>query len=166
MATNTGPSPQIHHATIGPAAAGAGPGGSGLPPLRAVDVASLRRDDRPVLRIKTDDDVDAWKRTRGYHDYGLFLRRLADAVVGHALPHAAPEPDKVCRACSSTFAFAFDAMRCLLTAAAAAALDRPSARWYACSACLTGGSTRSRRSRPHSGSATWRSARGGSVWRR
>ena len=73
----------------GPASAG------GLPPLRAIPVATLRADDAPVLRIKTDDDVQAWKQTRGYQDYGLFLRRLAEAVVGHALPYADPEPDKV-----------------------------------------------------------------------
>ena len=73
----------------GPASAG------GLPPLRAIPVATLRADDAPVLRIKTDDDVDAWKQTRGYQDYGLFLRRLAESVVGRTLPHDVPSPDQV-----------------------------------------------------------------------
>ncbi|RPD54795.1 PTPA-domain-containing protein [Lentinus tigrinus ALCF2SS1-7] len=64
-----------------------------LPPLRRVEAASLAPADTPVLRIKTDEDVEAWKHTRGYQDYGLFLRRLAESVVGHTLPYEDPEPD-------------------------------------------------------------------------
>ncbi|KAI0706455.1 Phosphotyrosyl phosphatase activator [Earliella scabrosa] len=63
-----------------------------LPPLREVSVSSLDPADTPVLRIKTDEDVEAWKHTRGYQDYGLFLRRLAESVVGYDLPHNDPEP--------------------------------------------------------------------------
>lgn len=67
----------------------------GLPALRHVQVSSLDPADIPVLRIKTDDDVQAWKHTRGYQNYGLFLRRLAESVVGHTLPYVDPEPDQV-----------------------------------------------------------------------
>lgn len=66
-----------------------------LPALRHVQVSSLDPADIPVLRIKTDDDVQAWKHTRGYQNYGLFLRRLAESVVGHTLPYVDPEPDQV-----------------------------------------------------------------------
>ena len=66
-----------------------------LPPLREVSVSSLDPADTPVLRIKTDEDVEAWKHTRGYQDYGLFLRRLAESVVGYDLPHNDPEPHQV-----------------------------------------------------------------------
>ncbi len=68
---------------------------SALPPLRRIDVSSLNPADTPVLRIKTDEDVEAWKQTRGYQDYGLFLRRLAESVVGCSLPYEDPEPDPV-----------------------------------------------------------------------
>ena len=66
-----------------------------LPELRAIAVESLDPADVPVLRIRTDEDVLAWKRTRGYQDYGLFLRRLAESVVGCMLPHDVPNPDQV-----------------------------------------------------------------------
>ena len=66
-----------------------------LPELRAIAVESLDPADVPVLRIRTDEDVLAWKRTRGYQDYGLFLRRLAESVVGRMLPHDVPNPDQV-----------------------------------------------------------------------
>ena len=66
-----------------------------LPELRAIAVESLDPADVPVLRIRTDEDVLAWKRTRGYQDYGLFLRRLAESVVGRTLPYSTPDPDQV-----------------------------------------------------------------------
>ncbi|KAI0363857.1 Phosphotyrosyl phosphatase activator [Pilatotrama ljubarskyi] len=65
-----------------------------LPELREIPVSSLNPADTPVLRIKTDEDVELWKRTRGYQDYGLFLRRLAESVVGYQLPYEDPQPDK------------------------------------------------------------------------
>ncbi|PIL28105.1 hypothetical protein GSI_09756 [Ganoderma sinense ZZ0214-1] len=74
--------------------AGSGSGSMSLPELRAIAVESLDPADVPTLRIKTDDDVRAWKLTRGYHDYGLFLRRLAESVVGCTLPHDVPSPDQ------------------------------------------------------------------------
>ena len=36
----------------------------------------------PLLRIRTDDDVLAWKSTKGYNDFLLFLYRLNEASVG------------------------------------------------------------------------------------
>ncbi|KAI0636287.1 hypothetical protein C8Q77DRAFT_638149 [Trametes polyzona] len=65
-----------------------------LPPLREIPLSSLDPSNTPVLRIKTDEDVQLWKTTRGYQDYGLFLRRLAESVVGYQLPYDDPEPDK------------------------------------------------------------------------
>ena len=79
----------------------ASPGGSSsatrsIPPLREIPVSTLASVAPPVLRIKTDEDVELWKHTRGYQDYGLFLRRLAESVVGYELPYSDPNPDKVC----------------------------------------------------------------------
>ncbi|KAG6331065.1 hypothetical protein ID866_8026 [Astraeus odoratus] len=58
-----------------------------LPQLRQIHVSELG--DLPQYKIKTDDDVFAWKRTRGYRDYWLFLLRLNEAVVGHPVPQTA-----------------------------------------------------------------------------
>ncbi|KAI0763321.1 hypothetical protein BD413DRAFT_583769 [Trametes elegans] len=64
-----------------------------LPALREVSVSSLHKAEPPTLRIKTDEDVELWKHTRGYQDYGLFLRRLAESVVGYELPYNDRETD-------------------------------------------------------------------------
>ena len=40
----------------------------------------------PKKRIYTDEDVKRWATTQGYIDYGLFYRRLNEAVVGQDLP--------------------------------------------------------------------------------
>lgn len=40
----------------------------------------------PQKKIHTDDDVVAWHKTRGYRDFWLFLLRLNEAVVNHAVP--------------------------------------------------------------------------------
>lgn len=61
-----------------------------LLPLRQVPAAELAKLAPPRQLIKTEDDVHAWKRTRGYQDYGLFLRRLSESVVGHVLPWSSP----------------------------------------------------------------------------
>lgn len=94
---NPNPSPNMNpNAGAGADARSGVPSGSiALPELRAVAVESLDPADVPTLRIKTDDDVRAWKLTRGYQDYGLFLRRLAESVVGRMLPHDVPNPDQV-----------------------------------------------------------------------
>ena len=63
-----------------------------MPELRAIalnDISHLGP--LPVLKIKTDDDVDLWKSKQSYHDYHIFLYRLNEAVVGHYLPW---EPEK------------------------------------------------------------------------
>ncbi|KAI9001484.1 hypothetical protein BD414DRAFT_474799 [Trametes punicea] len=70
------------------------PGLAIFPSLREIPVSSLESKNPSVLRIKTDEDVELWKHTRGYQDYGLFLRRLAESVVGYELPYNDPEPDK------------------------------------------------------------------------
>ncbi|CAL1715873.1 unnamed protein product [Somion occarium] len=61
-----------------------------LPPLRQIPISEAARLTPPKLRIKTDDDVACWRDTRGYHDYGLFLRRLNESVVGYFLPYSSP----------------------------------------------------------------------------
>lgn len=68
-----------------------------LPSLRELVPDGLDPADTPVVRIRTDEDVEAWRHTRGYQDYGLFLRRLAESVVGVSLPFADPDPDEVGR---------------------------------------------------------------------
>lgn len=40
----------------------------------------------PSSRIRTDEDVEYWKRTQSYTDYGIFLRRLNESIVGYFLP--------------------------------------------------------------------------------
>ncbi|KZT73453.1 Phosphotyrosyl phosphatase activator [Daedalea quercina L-15889] len=64
-----------------------------LPPLRAVDVQELVKLDLPTTKIRTDEDVGYWKTTRGYQDFGLFLRRLNESVVGYDLPYTEPVGD-------------------------------------------------------------------------
>ena len=64
-----------------------------LPPLRAVDIQEVVKYDLPVTKIRTDEDVGYWKTTRGYQDFGLFLRRLNESVVGYNLPYAEPVGD-------------------------------------------------------------------------
>ncbi|KDQ13496.1 hypothetical protein BOTBODRAFT_160423 [Botryobasidium botryosum FD-172 SS1] len=57
-----------------------------LPPLPHILLSSLPHPLVPPRpQIKSEDDVHAWHRTRGYHNYGLFLRRLNESVVGHDL---------------------------------------------------------------------------------
>ncbi|KAF9522834.1 hypothetical protein CPB83DRAFT_863876 [Crepidotus variabilis] len=58
-----------------------------IPELREIDLVSLSKSlDFPSLKIKTDEDVEAWKSTPSYQDLGLFLRRLNESVVGYDLP--------------------------------------------------------------------------------
>ena len=92
---NPNPSPNPNAGAGTNARSGVPSGSIALPELRAVAVESLDPADVPALRIKTDEDVRAWTLTRGYQDYGLFLRRLASSVVGRMLPHDVPTPDQV-----------------------------------------------------------------------
>lgn len=55
-----------------------------LPQLREIRVAELA--ELPQQNIRTDDDVAAWHKTRGYRDYWLFLLRLNEAVANHEVP--------------------------------------------------------------------------------
>ncbi|KAG9047036.1 Serine/threonine-protein phosphatase 2A activator 1 [Tulasnella sp. UAMH 9824] len=57
----------------------------------------------PGKRIFTDTDVDLWKTTQGYLDYGLFIRRLSEAVIGHYLPYN-PTAESVTEAVTKTVA--------------------------------------------------------------
>lgn len=65
----------------------------GLLALRAIAVHELLELDSPVTRIRTDEDVMYWKTTRGYQDFGLFLRRLNESVMGFNLPYEEPMSD-------------------------------------------------------------------------
>jgi serine/threonine-protein phosphatase 2A activator len=49
----------------------------------------------PSQKIRFDVDIELWKRTSGYQDYMIFLRRLSDAVTGVNLPQQASDPGKV-----------------------------------------------------------------------
>ncbi|KAG2064977.1 Phosphotyrosyl phosphatase activator [Suillus decipiens] len=60
-----------------------------LLPLRQIELPILQ--DPPELKIRTDQDVEVWKTTRGYADYLLFLHQLSEAVVGYTLPLVDPE---------------------------------------------------------------------------
>lgn len=68
----------------------------GLPLLRHISIAAVEQSDTiPTLKIRTDEDVEQWKLTQGYQDYGLFLRRISESVVGYFLPWASSSPSKV-----------------------------------------------------------------------
>lgn len=67
-----------------------------LPQIRYIPIAEVAAfSERPVTKIRTDEDVDYWKTTRGYQDYGLFLRRLNESVVDHYLPWTGLAPSPV-----------------------------------------------------------------------
>jgi len=72
-----------------------GPGPS-LPQLRAIPLSEIPKyEDLPRPRIRTDRDVETWKKTRSYQDYAIFLRHLNEAVVGHYLPRNTTCPSHV-----------------------------------------------------------------------
>lgn len=55
--------------------------------LRQISLDAVRSlTDRPLLHIKTEEDVDAWKTTTSYRDYSIFLQRLTNSVSGCLLP--------------------------------------------------------------------------------
>ncbi|KAF9456443.1 hypothetical protein BDZ94DRAFT_1292860 [Collybia nuda] len=57
------------------------------PNLREISLLQVPKIEMlPKPRIKTDHDLEVWRKTRSYQDYSLFLRRLNEAVVGHYLP--------------------------------------------------------------------------------
>jgi len=57
-----------------------------LPQMRQIRITELV--DLPQQKIRTDDDIATWKRTRGYRDYWLFLLRLNEAVIGYPIQQA------------------------------------------------------------------------------
>ncbi|PSS34024.1 hypothetical protein PHLCEN_2v1928 [Hermanssonia centrifuga] len=62
-----------------------------LPLLRRILISTFSDiDTTPTQKIRTDEDVEAWRLTRGYQDFGLFLRRLNESVVGYVLPWSSP----------------------------------------------------------------------------
>jgi serine/threonine-protein phosphatase 2A activator len=67
-----------------------------LPELREISLLQVPNyETLPKPRIKTDHDLDTWRKTRSYQDYSLFLRRLNEAVVGQYLPWNATSPSQV-----------------------------------------------------------------------
>jgi serine/threonine-protein phosphatase 2A activator len=63
-----------------------------LPPLRHVSLAQVAcLESIPTPKIKSDYDVERWKTTVSYQDFGLFLRRLNESVVGHEIPPDLPQ---------------------------------------------------------------------------
>ena len=68
-----------------------------LPPLRELALSDVLTKTPPNPKIKTEEDVEIWKTTRGYSDLGLFMQRLNEAVVGHYLPFTPQFPSQVNR---------------------------------------------------------------------
>ncbi|KAK0472014.1 hypothetical protein IW261DRAFT_822267 [Armillaria novae-zelandiae] len=60
--------------------------GHHLPELRSIQLSEMPNLEPPTQKIQSDEAVEAWKATRGYEDYSLYLRRLNEAVVGYSLP--------------------------------------------------------------------------------
>lgn len=56
--------------------------------LRSVSIEELRTMEPPAPRIKLDEDMENWKQSQSFLDYGIFLYRLNESVVGHTLPHS------------------------------------------------------------------------------
>jgi serine/threonine-protein phosphatase 2A activator len=66
--------------------------------LRKVSLDEVRSfDDDPTLRIKTEEDVETWKKTQSFADYSIFLRRLTDSVVNYYLPWSSDVAAQVCK---------------------------------------------------------------------
>ncbi|KAJ6615654.1 Phosphotyrosyl phosphatase activator [Mycena sp. CBHHK59/15] len=57
-------------------------------PLREIPLADVQGLSSPTLKIQSDEDVEIWRRSRSYLDYGIFLRRLNESVVGVEIPSA------------------------------------------------------------------------------
>ena len=75
-----------------------------LQQLREISLADVARlKSQPTPRIKSDYDVDKWRTTQSYQDYGIFLRRLNESVVGHDLPYTSPGHSQVGSPYSSGF---------------------------------------------------------------
>ncbi|KAG7444642.1 Phosphotyrosyl phosphatase activator [Guyanagaster necrorhizus] len=58
--------------------------------LRRIPLSEVPNLQLPTQKIQSDEAVEAWKTTRGYQDYALYLRRLNEAVVGCTLPWENP----------------------------------------------------------------------------
>ncbi|PBK67888.1 Phosphotyrosyl phosphatase activator [Armillaria solidipes] len=54
--------------------------------LRSMQLSEMPNLELPTQKIQSDEAVEAWKATRGYEDYSLYLHRLNEAVVGYNLP--------------------------------------------------------------------------------
>ncbi|KAK0494120.1 hypothetical protein EDD18DRAFT_382971 [Armillaria luteobubalina] len=54
--------------------------------LRSIQLSEIPNLEPSTQKIQSDEAVEAWKATRGYEDYSLYLRRLNEAVVGYSLP--------------------------------------------------------------------------------
>ncbi|KAF9650205.1 Phosphotyrosyl phosphatase activator [Thelephora ganbajun] len=57
-----------------------------LPSLREIPLSGVLNKALPTPKVKTEEEVELWKTTRGYGDLGLFLQRLNKAVIGQYLP--------------------------------------------------------------------------------
>ena len=66
-----------------------------LVPLRRIPAETLSSLPRPSLKIKIEEDVAVWRETQAYRDYGVFLRRLNESVVGCPLPWNSPSLSNV-----------------------------------------------------------------------
>ena len=54
--------------------------------LSQISLSSVSSLPLPTLHIRTDADVEAWKCTTGYRDFGVWVRLLNESVVGVEMP--------------------------------------------------------------------------------
>ena len=54
--------------------------------LSQISLSSVSSLPLPTLHIRTDTDVEAWKSTTGYRDFGVWVRLLNESVVGVEMP--------------------------------------------------------------------------------
>ena len=64
--------------------------------LRSIQLSEIPNLEHPTQKIQSDEAVEAWKATRGYEDYSLYLRRLNEAVVGYSFPWESSNASQAC----------------------------------------------------------------------
>lgn len=64
-------------------------------PLRRVTLPEIHSIQLPTQKIFHEEDVEIWRRTQGFRDLIIFLRRLNEAVVGITIPWSSKFPSQV-----------------------------------------------------------------------
>ncbi|KAJ4467737.1 hypothetical protein C8J55DRAFT_525722 [Lentinula edodes] len=63
-------------------------------PLRRIILPEIHSLQLPTKKIFDEEDVEIWRRTQGFRDLIIFLRRLNEAVVGITIPWSSKFPSQ------------------------------------------------------------------------